>query len=476
MRPLGIYVSGAELQNEGVARVLDNVVSLAGATAVACSTYVGAPAPDGVGRFQPPPDAGASLRLLDRPLWGQQSLWMQSAPAFAPHLEFYTESKYRPQPATALTGEAGTVVKTFIQAARSAGLHVSTQVPGSTPPGLRPDDEALLPNGQRPERMAATGSLASRHIRTWNHAALQDLVTEYPELDEIRLDWPEMPCYKLDEVFQDFGPAATAWAADRGYAVEAIRRDVAGLYDHLHGRLTNADVEAIAAAPENELLGSGPFARYPGVALWLEWKAALVDDLLADWRAALTRLVGPETILSANAFAPPYHRLTGFDFAAAARSCAVVAPKLYAMHWSMMMDFWCRALLAANPGLDDQLLVTTLARRLGLADSDQPLRLADFGYPSPEQQQPVGDEPMRRKVDQVCKDVAGRAAVYPVVHGYGPLADFERRLQVVADSDADGVWINRYGYLSDDKLRSIRRIWVEKCSTLDQTDARAVSS
>ena len=49
--------------------------------------------------------------------------------------------------------------------------------------------------------------------------------------------------------------------------------------------------------------------------------------------------------------------------------------------------------------------------------------------------------------------------ITPIVHGYGPLEDFERRLQLVATSKADGVWINRYGYLGDDKLDAIGEIW-----------------
>jgi hypothetical protein len=454
-------VSGAELQNEGVARVLDNLAGRAGATAVACNPHVAAPAPDGVGRFQPPPDAGASVRLLERPLWGRSSLWVQSAPAFAPRTEFYAQSSYRPQPATPLTAEAGAVIGAFVRAARSAGLRVSTQFPAATPPGLQPTDEPLLPDGRRPERMAATGSLAAPDIRAWNHAALRDVLTEYPEFDEIRLDWPETPCYKLDEVFQDFGPTAIAWAADRGYPVEAIRRDVAGLYHHLHGGLTNAEIEAVAAAADTEVLTCGPFARFPLLAQWLEWKAALVVDLLADWRDALTNVAGAAAILSANAFAPPYHRLTGFDYGAAAQPCSIVAPKLYAMHWSMMIDFWCRPLLAANAGLDEQLLVTTMARLLGLVEPENLVGLADFGYPAPDQPQPVTDGQIRRKIEHVRAAVAGGAAVFPVVHGYGPLADFERRLRAVADSDADGVWINRYGYLSDEKLDAIKRIWDE---------------
>ena len=53
-----------------------------------------------------------------------------------------------------------------------------------------------------------------------------------------------------------------------------------------------------------------------------------------------------------------------------------------------------------------------------------------------------------------------RAAVYPLVHGYGPDDDFHRRLKIVADSPAAGVWINRYGYLSDPKLASVGQLFV----------------
>ena len=50
----------------------------------------------------------------------------------------------------------------------------------------------------------------------------------------------------------------------------------------------------------------------------------------------------------------------------------------------------------------------------------------------------------------------GQTKVIPLLHGYGPDDDFHRRVRVVAESQAEGVWVNRYGYLSDRKLESIR--------------------
>jgi hypothetical protein len=58
------------------------------------------------------------------------------------------------------------------------------------------------------------------------------------------------------------------------------------------------------------------------------------------------------------------------------------------------------------------------------------------------------------------EEVADHAPVTALAHGYRPPGVFCRRFKVVADSPADGVWINRYGYLSDDKLESVGRPWM----------------
>ncbi len=83
-RFLGITVMSPYFQSEGVDDVLANVADRAGATAVACNTSVTAPSAEGEGSFQPPDDAGASVRLFDRPIWGQQALWLRSGPGHRP--------------------------------------------------------------------------------------------------------------------------------------------------------------------------------------------------------------------------------------------------------------------------------------------------------------------------------------------------------------------------------------------------------
>jgi hypothetical protein len=116
-------------------------------------------------------------------------------------------------------------------------------------------------------------------------------------------------------------------------------------------------------------------------------------------------------------------------------------------------------LLARNPGLDEGLLVRALVNLLDLADEIDEATIGAYGYPEPDEPHPIPNEPQRRKIEQVQTLVRGRTKIYPLVHGYGPFDDFRRRFQLVADSSADGVWINRYGYLSDAKLDAIGQVW-----------------
>jgi len=459
-RFLGITVIPYYILYEGVERVLKNLVDRAEATAVACSPFIGVPAEEGRGRFQPPDDAGSSPRIFDRPLWGKKALWIRGAPSFYPCKDYYSETPYNPPQPNDLTEKYGHVVKDFIDAACDYGLKVYLQIGASSPPNLRNEDVPLLPNGCLPKkRMANIGSLASEAIRSYNRAYIHDLLENYPRIAGIRLDWPEYPCYMIDEAFQDFSSHVQKWAEMKEFDFHNILQKVESLYNRLHGGLTKRDLIEIASPDRGKNLMLRLLRRYPEILEWLRLKSALSLDLLRDWRDALINYGGDDKELSANAFSPPFSILTGFDFYNAADYCSAVSPKLYTMHWSVMVEFWGNELLAANPGLDESVLVKALAHLFDLGDEITAEKISDYGYPKPDEPHPIPNEAQVRKIEQVIAETAGRAQVTPIVHGYGPFADFCRRLEVVVESSADGVWVNRYGYLSDEKLDAIGEIW-----------------
>jgi len=451
-RLVGITVLGDFLLSEGIDAVLSNLRRI-GATAVATNPTVTAPAAEGEGSFQPPSDAGSSPRVFDRPLFGKQALWVRGSVSYVPNAKLYRDSAYEPRQPNDHTEKHGHVIGEFIAAAKEAGLKVYLQVGAVQPTGLRDEDRPRLPDGSLPaDRMADTGSLASQAIRSYNRAYVRDLFAAYPHVDGIRPDWPEYPCYTFGEVFQDFGPHVEGWAIDHGVKFADVKHALQQFYSDLDGGLTNA---ALQQVPRYDPL-STLRKRFPLVDRWLTLKAALSVDCLRHWRQIVTEFGGAGKELSANAFMPRFSDLTGFDFAGAAEICDAVSPKLYTMHWSQMMTFWGEELLRRNAGLDESLLTAALARLMDIDDEPDGKTLADFGYPAPDQPHPIADAPQRRKIEQVLAAVAGKAAVTPLVHGYGPVHDFRRRLRLVTQSAADGVWINRYGYLSDEKLEAIR--------------------
>lgn len=273
-------------------------------------------------------------------------------------------------------------------------------------------DRPRLPDGSLPAyRMADTGSLASPAVRAWNRAWTRDIFAQYPEIDGVRPDWPEYPCYTLNEVFSDLGPHVERWANAHGFDFAAIRVETLAFWRYLHGSLRNADLADFAEADGGRFALASLLTRFPGVAEFFRLKAALSADILG----------------------------------------------------CQMVEYWGRELLDANPGLDETLLVRALVSLMDLAEPDSDSgsgghTLADYRYPEPDEAHPIPTETQARKLRQVMRAVGGRAQVHALVHGYGPLDDFRRRFALAVESPVDGIWVNRYGYLSDEKLAAVGEV------------------
>ncbi|WP_027133026.1 hypothetical protein [Geminicoccus roseus] len=461
MRDVGITILPEFFQNEGVEAVLDNVVARAGATAIATSPYVMEPSPEGQGSREPPADAGAGkVRLLDRPLWGRRELWVRTAPSYAPDDRLYAGLRYQPAAPTALTEREGGVVAAAIRAARQRGLQTQLQVQAAIPPGYRvqfggpvEEDRPALPDGQSPGgRVDNNGSLASPHVLAYTQALLRDLARAYPEVDAIRIDWPEYPPYSFDSVFFDFsGHAATAMTA-MGFDVERMRRDVAALRIRLarhaaEGRLGGGDAWSLLVRDMADL---------PGSLDWLNAKARIVTQFIASCQEALREESGGRIALMPQAFPHPFALLSGFDYAAVARlGVPAIGSKLYTMHWPMMVRVHGEEIAALAQDADRNRLGADIGSFFDLSE-----RPGDYGaldgvnYPEPDERHPAGAKSQARKI-RTAQAQAGDVPVYAFAHGYGPLDDMRERCAIAFEAARGRIWMNRYAYLSDAKLDAI---------------------
>ncbi|MCC6540230.1 MAG: hypothetical protein IT162_21970 [Bryobacterales bacterium] len=466
---VGITVMPEYIQNEGIEAVLDHLINRAGVTAVATSPYVMEPADEKTGSREPPIDAGAgSVRLLDRPLWGKRELFVRTGPAFQPDTRLYAGLRYQPAATNELTARHGVLIRQFIRAAQARKLKVYLQVQAAIPPGYRVqfggpqgDDKPQLPDGRvPPTRLANNGSLASPHITAYHQALLKDLIGAYPDVDGLRVDWPEYPPYFLDDVFLDFGPHAEAAARRLGFDFEAMKRAAGALYQKLHGGLTDADLAPWSSREGGRHRLLRALSRNPALLDWLRFKATLVEELLGGFRRAMNEAGAPKMDLLPNAFPPPWTLASGIDFARCAKHVSGFSVKLYTMHWPVMLRFYADAILRAHPAgrLNEAMLLRALAAWLDMSDAPAFPSLREWRYPEPDEPHPAGDAAMGRKIVEAQYEAGPAVPVYTLAHGYGPLTDFARRLQVAWQSSRHGLWINRYGYLSNEKLDAVGRI------------------
>jgi hypothetical protein len=401
------------IQSEGIQSVLDRIQRV-GANQVATSPYQLIQTARGDGHREPPIDAGAGkVRLLDRPLWGKRELWFRITPSFRPNPGLYHGLRYQPPTCP----EPSALVHEFIAAAKSRGIDVYFQIQAAIPPNLRvkfggptDEDQPLLPNGTPPEpRLSKNGSLASPQILAYTRALSTDLIQQYPDICGLRYDWPEYPCYHYQSAFTDFNPQA---------------REFADFRDQMQAIL---DARRFEFPPD-----------------FLARKAAVVSRFTRAL-AETCHSLGKQAIL--HAFPPPFNQLTGFDFAANSAIADGIGMKLYTMHLPMILRNVGREMAGTESTILDH-----LNDFFDLSDS--PLSSLDaYAYPPPDRPHQVSHAAQIRKIQAAAAESAN---LHTMVHTYGPTADFAARLALSRAHSPDGVWLNRYAYLDDEKLAVCR--------------------
>ena len=454
---LGITVFPEYIQSEGIEPLLDNLINRAQVSAVSISPYVMCQSSkDDGGEREPPADAEKGLtRLLERPLWGKKEVWVKAFPSFVPDQALYKGLRYQPSAATEETRTQGPIIKEFIQAAQDRGVSVYFQIQSAIPPGYRVqfggpigDDTPRLPDGSEPpNRLDKNGSLASPHILDYGAALVTDLLQQYPEINGVRIDWPEIPPYFLESIFTDFGPHVERFATENNFDFDQIRNQGMASYQRFFGGLTNEDLQSYIQAPEtliSDLRISDTRA---------ELKSRIVVSLLRRFREAMDSANGKDKALIPSAFPPPWNRLSGFEYADCGKVADAISCKYYTMHWPMMMRNYSDSLTQNNPGLSRELISECLCRAFE-AVSPTPATSDDFDYPGPEDVHPVSLDTLHEKQQQ-AESHSVNAPMWPLSHSYGLTDDIVARSKALFSVSKKHLWINRYAYLTDEKLDAL---------------------
>ncbi len=464
---LGITVFPEYIQSEGVEPLLDNLLKRAPVSAVSISPYVMSQSSQAEGgEREPPADAEKGLtRLLERPLWGKKEVWVKAYPSFVPNQSLYQGLRYQPYEATEETRKDGPIIGEFIRAAQNRGVAVYFQIQSAIPPGYRVqfggpigDDTPRLPDGSEPvQRLDKNGSLASPHILDYGAALTTDLLQQYPEVDGIRIDWPEIPPYFLESVFTDFGPHVETFAKENGFDFDSIRKQGMVSYRRFYGGLKNDDLHAYIESPDtliSDLRISDECAQL---------KNRMVANLLKRFRDAMDAANGKEKALIPSSFPIPWNRLSGFDFGNGGEIADAISCKYYTMHWPMMMRNYSDSLTRENSGLSRELVAKCLCRTFE-AVSPTPATSDEFDYPGPEDIHPVSLTALEEK-QRLAEAESVNAPIWPLSHAYGLTPDMVERSRAIFSVSKKRLWINRYAYLTDEKIDALGEMLRNEIST-----------
>jgi hypothetical protein len=457
---LGIVMAPSAVQYEGLDQVLDNIAAT-GAQAICTSLGLSLPAEPGRGHREPPLDIDGWERLLDRPLWGKRELWLQGYRTHEVDEALFAATPYRPGGALAPVELDRDLPHKILAAAHARALRANVQISPTVVPGLRAEDQphgvdGSLPVGER--RVARQGCLNNPAVRAYALALVRDTVRHYPEADGLFLDWAEYTVYDLTDHFGCTCPHCAEAAMRAGHDWARIRRDVLAAWEAAH-RLTARDLERLQrlATRPGEVLEL--VQRYPGWLDFLRFKAETVVELYRAFRQAMDEEGGAQMELGANGWCPPFSRSTGMDYRALAGVVQSVRPKLFTFHWSALPRWYGQTLLAWNPTLSERQVLDTLVEVFDLPDHNAPRSFAQYHIPAPEEDHPATPDSWRIKIDEVVDQVGGRVPCHILAHSYRSEAQWKRMIAVCRDSRAEGMWVQRYDYLSDAKLEALRGMW-----------------
>lgn len=472
---LGMTVMPEFIQVEGVQRVLDNVAGRAGARVICTAPAVMEPADEATGAREPPVDAGAGgVRTLDRALWGKTALFVRTAPSFVPNRALYADSPYAPPPDQELTTREGHRVAAFLAACKRAGIETQFQLMAAAPPAYRvqwrqahAEDEPLTAFGRAaPGRVDANLSLASPGLRAYMRALIVDLVDNYPDLDAFRFDWPEYPPYAPESLLFDFSPHAVAFGERAGFDVEAMRQRVVALCGEpasMRARL------AVVAETFGSLgLTEDTLARL-GVTELFDFRAALAADHARFLVETVREVARGRMKVHLQGFPPPLNRLSGFDMRRLDGLGAELGVKLFTMHWPMIERAYGER-IAGLAGID--LAEAVEFARRAFAFTAAPVGdPATIRYPEPHEPHPADDDALIAKLTD-ARAQAKASPFWALAHGYGPVDDMIRRLAAAFAGSGGRVHMNRYGYLSDEKLTRMGALVRALETSLDDTAAK----
>jgi hypothetical protein len=456
---LGILVTADDVENEGMEAVFSNIEKT-GAQAICITPWISQPVAEGQGGRLPDLRIDGHNRRLDRSLFGDTVVYLESGLSYLPDSRLYASGNYPPPASAPIQDIDKSVPRRMIDAAHKRGVSVHMELCPFLPPGLRDGDRPRSIDGRLPQPplVADRACLNSPESQAFALALIEDTVGHYPELDGLVLDWAEFGAYSLVDHFSCFCEHCQAKAGELHLDWELITREVRSTWEKLH----NLSADDLHLAIERT---QAPFwmiewlGQHPGWVEFFRLKALSVTNFYRKVRSTLDRIGQSRLSLTARGWPAPFNLTSGMDYDALADTCAAVAPKIFTFDHTCIPRWYGEKLVEWNPHLPEGLVLDVLILALDLPDQIANRKFSDYQMPAPGGYHPIDDSCYLERINHRAILVADRAQCVPFVHAYRNEEQWRNIISIVRDSQADGMWVQMYGYLSDQKINILSEVW-----------------
>jgi len=454
---VGVFLNPIYVQVEGLNSVFDTLEK-GGVTAVATAPYVAEILEEGQSaeRF-PDLHVDGHLRTLARPILGRKEIQVRKYSTLVDSNNLFAGQRYRPRQVDPSRVDDDTPAKIIAEAQRR-GMEAHLQLSPFLVPGIQEQDLPTYPDGTKPSesRVSNCGCPNSDAVRQYALSCVELALNQYDTIDGLFLDWTEYGAYTLEDNFTSFSGHSRRQAERRGFDWSSITRDVGAAWQKLH-QLEDNDLSKLNLLAESPSALLGLMVKYPGWLEFLRFKSETISSYYRDFRSVINSTCSDRKVqLSARGWPPPWNISSGMDYGSLSSICDNITPKFFSFDYCAMPKWYAETLLRWNPSLDESKILDILVSWMNLPDDKVDRKRSDYYIPGPSEEHPAHLSSYRQRLAELSFQTSARARLRPFAHAYMPENQWEAMVTSIEQSDAEGIWVQMYGYLSDKKLEILK--------------------
>lgn len=393
----------------------------------------------------PPLDLDGEDRVLERPLFnGETVKYGKRFLCFEPAERLYSDTSYRPSYQLSDIDYCALV----LQEAEKRDIKVALFMPNVPKDGYRADDFPVDVEGvMQIPKISNQACINSKNVSNYYLSLAKDLIQTY-QPSMLMIDWMEFTNYFFSDNLLCFCDSCKKKMTLLNYDVKKLENAAREAFTWIKAQESVPAVDGLGWKEIWTIMS-------PDILYLFKFKRKSVESIVATIRKQLDAFGKSDVELLFTGFCLPMNIGTGFDFTLSnSIENVLLQPKAYRFHWGLMVRWYSEELAKINGKTIANDWIPFVKNLLEVTDSSNEFEY--FKMPSPTEVGPIDFDSECKKIASVLELVGNTEKASFRVHGYGTTDIFKQRIAYARRCGYKNISIQRYGYLCDDKIISLK--------------------